>query len=102
MDAQYKLYCDFKGASIVAHPDLKADAAQKLAQAKWNGVKKNKYEVKNLIRTWKANSTERKSRRRLKRSVWLKEVWKLHSSSRCSERRAGIGQGTIDQSTPTV
>jgi hypothetical protein len=34
MDVQYKLYCDFEEAFIAAHPDLKADAALKLAQEK--------------------------------------------------------------------
>jgi hypothetical protein len=47
---QYKLYCDFKGAFIAAHPDLKADAAVELARVKWKGVQKNEDEVENLIR----------------------------------------------------
>ena len=59
MDVQYNLYCDFKGAFIAAHPDLKAEAALKSAQEKWNVVKKNKDEVKNLIGVWKAQATER-------------------------------------------
>ena len=46
MDVQYKLNCDFKGAFIAAHPELKADAALKSAQEKWNVAKKNKMRLK--------------------------------------------------------
>lgn len=84
------LYCDFKGAFIAAHPDLKADAALKLAQAKWNGVKKNKDEVKHLIRVWKAKETERKSRLL---SMWTRAAnLKVSSTNQVLECSGGQSQ----------
>ena len=100
MDVQYKLYCDFKRTFIAALPDLKADAAVMSAQEKWNGVKKNKDVVKNLIRVWKAKATERKSRLL---SMWDRAATpKVSSTNRAPESTDGQFQEIKSQDADTA
>ena len=62
MDPRFKLYCDFRDAYLSANPELKTERACKNAQEKWNAVKNNDEEVKNLIRVWREKYASSKSR----------------------------------------